>query len=165
MKELCEVVSVALTFVCALSAFVGPALLISGGIVLSIDSCEVIEVVGVVSLRPAAHGIGLCDAVFVYYNAGSLTGSLTTPCPPDSNTKNNGSRYPSQDVAVCYSVEHPERYQAALLASDLRVLPRSVPVTMLCFGAAFTVLPIICLFVAKVTCAYADYAQHVSSLV
>ena len=44
------------------------------GIVIAVADCEALEIVGVLSISPAAHGIGLCDASFAYHPSSSLEG-------------------------------------------------------------------------------------------
>ena len=142
--------------IAVLSLFVGPALLIAGGILFSVADCESVEVVGVLALRPAVHGIGLCDATFTYYASASasasLVGTLTTPCPV------NGTDIRLADVAVCYPVMHPDRYKAALLASDLVVTPHSVPLTLLLVGGGVTAFPFLLVLVGKL-CDLLHYRQ------
>ena len=121
--------------------FVGPSLLIAGGIVYAAADCEELEVVGVAAIRAATRGIGMCDAIFEY-SPRHLAGMLTTQCP--SKTVEGAN------VAVCYSVAHPERYKVALLAEDLDVTPHSVPLILMGVGAAMTAIPLVCMLLSMV---------------
>ena len=111
------------------------------GLIMSIGAdCEVLEVVVVQTILPVAHGIGLCEATFAYHphTSAPITGALITTCPIDKN------KY--SDVAVCYAVARPDKYKAALLASDLTVTQKSVWVGWLIAGS--TVLG--CMMLAEV---------------
>ena len=122
--------------------FVGPSLLIAGGVVYATADCEVLEVVGVVAIRTATRGIALCDASFVY-SPRHILGTLTTQCPSDMALE-------GANVAVCYSVEHPERHKVALLADGLDVTPHSVPLILMGVGAAMTAIPLACMLISMV---------------
>ena len=88
--------------------------------------CQVLEVVVVKTLFQAAHGIGLCEATFTYHPH-SLAGTMITSCPTDMDNH--------PDVAVCYAVARPHKYKVALLASDLTVMRRRVPLGLLIAGS------------------------------
>lgn len=126
----CVGLQILMFFICVLA---GPVLLLTGGIILAVANCELLEVVSVASIRHTPHGIGLCDASFVYHSP-PMQGTLTTPCPPNLTA--------AADVAVCYAVAHPERYKVALLASDLKVTSHKDPLIMLGVGAALFAVPI-----------------------
>ena len=104
--------------------------MIVGLIMTLCADCEVLEVVVVQTLSPAAHGIGLCEATFAYHpkhSSAPLAGTLVTPCPTDVDNYS--------DVAVCFAVGRPDKYTAALLASDLTVTRKSVPLGLLIAGS------------------------------
>ena len=122
-------------------AFFGPLLLLVGGIMYAAADCEVIEVVGVTAIRAATRGIGMCDAIFEY-SPMHIVGMLTTQCPAKTVEGAN--------VAVCYSVTHPQRYKVALLAEDLNITPHSVTLTLIGVGTAMTAIPLVCMLLSMV---------------
>jgi hypothetical protein len=127
----------------------GPSLLLTGGIILAVANCELLEVVSVALIRQTPHGIGLCEASFAYHSPpASLQGTLMTPCPPNLTA--------AADVAVCYPVAHPERYKVALLASDLKVMSHKAPLIMPGVGAALSAVPIAIGILNIITCKLED---------
>ena len=139
MNECC---AVCLCLTLGMFVFVGPSLLIAGGIVYATADCEVLEVVDVTAIRAAARGIALCDASFVY-SPRHILGTLTTQCPSDMALE-------GANVAVCYSVEHPERHKVALLADGLDVTPHSVTLILMGVGAAMTGITLACMLISVI---------------
>ena len=132
-----EAVFVSIFTVCLLCVITGPVLLIVGGVIYSYADCEVLEIANVSSIGPATQGIGLCDAIFAYSYG---RGVLTMECPVNATIQGG-------NVAVCYPVMHPERYQVALIASSLEVTPHSLPLSLLIAGAIVTAVPVVLMLV------------------
>jgi hypothetical protein len=120
----------AIAAVCLFSCyFLGPVMLLAGICQYYGVPCEVLERANVTSIVPSPEGIDLCVASFVYSPA-ALPGSLVTPCPSSLDAHGN--------VAVCYPVRDPGRYQAALQASSLDVAPHSIAIFLLDYGMIMT---------------------------
>jgi hypothetical protein len=118
-------------FVCIL-CITGISLMLAGGRMMIWADCEVLEIVNVTSIIPIKDGIGMCDAEFIYHNP-SMHGMLTITCP----------RNMAGNVAVCYSLFHPERYKASVLASGLDVKPHSTALNLLNYGFGLAIIPML----------------------
>ena len=136
MRFLDEVLSVAVIA----SGLFGSCFLIAGGVGLVFNRCEVLEVVSVIDVLPAAHGIHVCNVNFVY-SSSRLPGTLYTQCP----TRAGG------DIAVCYSEPHPERFMAAEFESGLNIVSRRLSFIMIYFGAGLVALCVLSLLAAGAT--------------
>ena len=118
-----------LSVVTITSGIFGSCFLIAGGVGLVFNRCEVLEVVSVIDVLPATHGIHMCNVNFVY-SSSRLPGTLYTQCP----TRAGG------DIAVCYSETHPNRFTAAEFETDLNVESRQLIFIMIYVGAGMVAL-------------------------